>query len=94
MITNMNTYNLKKQSFKRKIPIKKVFGITIGMIGTEFTIHVPDEYDYRYSSPDRRDYAILSILKALKGAPLLIFFKEEVNLTNWTTTKVILIARF
>ena len=55
MITNLNIYNLSKQTIKRKIPIKKVFGLTIGTIGSEFVIHVPDEYDYRYSSYERRD---------------------------------------
>jgi serum/glucocorticoid-regulated kinase 2 len=49
---------------KRKIPIKRVYGITIGLIGTEFVVHVPEEYDYRYSSSERRDYAVLSIIKA------------------------------
>ena len=73
---------------KRKIPIKKVFGITIGTIGSEFIMHVPEEYDYRYSSPERRDQAVLSILMALKGASLPIFFKDEIALTAFCTTKI------
>jgi serum/glucocorticoid-regulated kinase 2 len=79
---------LSSKSVKRKIPIKKVFGITIGVIGTEFVVHVPEEYDYRYSSPERRDQAVLSILYALKGSTLPIFFKDEIALTAFTTTKV------
>ena len=67
LITNFNVFNLSSKTVKRKIPIKKIYGITIGVIGTEFVLHVPEEYDYRYSSPERRDQAVLSILQALKG---------------------------
>ena len=38
---------------KRKIDLKKIKGVTIGTLGSEFVIHVPEEYDYRYSSTDR-----------------------------------------
>jgi hypothetical protein len=31
------------------IPIEKVEGITLSTAGYEFVIHVPTEYDYRYS---------------------------------------------
>ena len=35
---------------KRKISIEKIAFITISKPGVEFVIHVPDEYDYRFSS--------------------------------------------
>lgn len=38
---------------KRKIDLKKLKGITVGTLGSEFVLHVPEEYDYRYSSPER-----------------------------------------
>lgn len=92
LITTHNLYNLSKLTVKRKIPIKRVYGITIGLIGTEFVVHVPEEYDYRYSSSERRDYAVLSIIKAYcqqhKGAALPVFYKDELTLTAYTTTKV------
>lgn len=40
-------------AIKRKIPYTKIKAITLSSIGTEFVIHVPDEYDYRYSSYDK-----------------------------------------
>lgn len=89
LITTLNIFNLSSKTVKRKIPIKKVYGITVGVIGTEFVVHVPEEYDYRYSSPERRDQAVLCILQALKGATLPIFFKDEIALTAFTTTKVL-----
>lgn len=33
-------------------------------MGTEFVLHVPDEYDYRYSSTDHRDIVLECICKA------------------------------
>lgn len=39
---------------KRKIPLEKIRAITVGRIGTEFVLHIPEEYDYRYASPDKR----------------------------------------
>jgi len=38
---------------KRKIGIDKVAAITASRVSSEFVIHVPDEYDYRYSSADQ-----------------------------------------
>jgi len=38
---------------KRKIPLSRIKAITISSVGTEFVLHVPEEYDYRYSSYDK-----------------------------------------
>lgn len=38
---------------RRKIPIEKVSAISISKISSEFVIHVPSEYDYRYSSAEK-----------------------------------------
>lgn len=35
---------------RRKIDISKIKAVTISRLGYEFVIHVPSEYDYRYSS--------------------------------------------
>jgi len=35
---------------RRKIDISKIKAITISRLGYEFVVHVPSEYDYRYSS--------------------------------------------
>ena len=55
MITNQKIYNLNKLSITRKSGIDKVYAITISRLGSEFVIHIPDEYDYRYSSIEFRD---------------------------------------
>ena len=67
VITNLNLYNFKVPDvfnnfisklfssaiMRRKIPLQKILAITISKIGFEFVIHVPDEYDYRYSSLEK-----------------------------------------
>ncbi len=65
LITTKSLFNLKgtcnyyKDSFnsllaiKRKIPLSRIKAITISSVGTEFVLHVPEEYDYRYSSYDK-----------------------------------------
>ena len=88
MVTSLGVYNLSKLSVKRRTAIKKIHSIIIGTIGTEFTLNVPDEYDYRYSSSERRDQAVISILKAIKGQVLPIYFRDEIALKAFTTTKV------
>ena len=37
---------------KRKIELDAIKGVTVGVPGNEFIIHVPDEYDYRYTSAE------------------------------------------
>lgn len=79
LITNLGVYNLKGNTIKRKIDIDKIKAITFSKIGTEFIIHVPEEYDYRYASSDRRDSIIFSILKAARetlGIKLPIYYRE------------------
>jgi len=67
LLTDSYIYNLtlpgiftdifsKMSSFgrmRRKIPIDKVSAISISKSSSEFVIHVPSEYDYRYSSPEK-----------------------------------------
>lgn len=59
MITNHNVYNLtaatkgllgnSPPTVKRKIHISDINAITLSKFGSEFVLHVPQEYDYRYS---------------------------------------------
>lgn len=67
MLTNKHVYNValpsllneivsKVTSFgriRRKIPIEKISAISMSKLSSEFVIHVPSEYDYRYSSFDK-----------------------------------------
>ena len=55
VVTSENLYNIKGECVKRRIPIANLAGITKSMIGpkNEITMHVTQDYDYRYIS-DRR----------------------------------------
>jgi len=92
MISNKAVYNLSKTTIKRKIPIAKIAGVTVSKMSSEFVLHCPEEYDYRYSSSERRDLILDTITKAYviltgdkKG--LGFYYKDDINLTNYTTTK-------
>lgn len=90
MVTNFGLYNLKDKTIKRKIDIDKIKAIIVSKIGTEFIVHVPSEYDYRYASSDRRETIIYYLLKAyrkLKNDKLPIYYKDELSLVHYATTK-------
>lgn len=61
IITSKHIFNVKPpslinkimKSVKRKISLVKVTGVTVSRMGFEFVIHVPEEYDYRYSSAEK-----------------------------------------
>jgi serum/glucocorticoid-regulated kinase 2 len=93
LITNFGLYNLKEKStyhlnvaIKRRIDIDKIKAIIVSKIGTEFVVHVPSEYDYRYiisnlryASSDRREQVIYYILKAyrkIKNDKLPVYYKD------------------
>jgi len=63
LLTNKFIYNISKLSIKRKISTSKIQAITVSKMGNEFVIHVPDEYDYRYSHPDKRDKIVFIVCK-------------------------------
>jgi serum/glucocorticoid-regulated kinase 2 len=59
--------------------LDKIKAITVGRIGTEFVLHIPEEYDYRYASPDKREKIILMILKgwtSINKSKMPIYFKN------------------
>ena len=62
MVSDIEIYNIKNGAIKRKIKIDKLGGISISMVGSEneFTLHVPSEYDARFTTADR--YIIIKIL--------------------------------
>lgn len=57
-------YNLKGTDVKRRIESDKIKAISFSKIGTEFILHVPSEYDYRYAAVEMRDRIIYYILKS------------------------------
>ncbi len=64
VLTHKNVYNIATPNIlqsalsflnitsfvRRKIPLTKITAITISKSSSEFVIHVPEEYDYRYAS--------------------------------------------
>lgn len=39
---------IPKNTIKRRIKLSSIFGVSVSTIGSEFVIHVPTEYDYRF----------------------------------------------
>lgn len=92
VITNAAVYNIHKKEIKRAIKISEIGGLSKTVPPSkalEFTIHVPETYDYRFTSARRDD--IVMLLKQL----YLIEFKQNCpvyhitakNLKDFTTTE-------
>jgi len=72
-------YNVSGKTIKRKIPISKLWGITVARVGFEFVLHIPTEYDYRYKSIENRDLIIQYLVAAIKfqrKEPLRCYFVD------------------
>ncbi|ETO30714.1 hypothetical protein RFI_06406, partial [Reticulomyxa filosa] len=53
LITDKAVYNLKPKEYhkcQRRIDIDKIVSVSEAKDSDEFTIHVPEEYDYRYKT--------------------------------------------
>ena len=52
LLTNLNLYNIKKDSVQRKINIGSIKAITKSTKAgnPEFVVHIKNEYDYRYET--------------------------------------------
>lgn len=93
VITPQGIYNIHKKSIKRKLDFNKIAAVTKTISPSsntrEFTIHLPEEYDYRYLS-DRRD-DIIDIIKRrffdIKKKNLPMFGTSNSNLKDFTTTE-------
>jgi len=91
LLTTRNIYNLSPHMYriKRKISITKIHAVTCSKVGNEFVIHVPEEYDYRYTHADKRDTIILylSILyeRIHPGEQFHVHYRDEINLEPYTT---------
>lgn len=75
IITDDALYNMDKEAkdVKRRIPIKKIAGISVStMRDGFFIVRVPDEYDYFFESPNKTEIikALCDNYKRLKGTNL------------------------
>jgi serum/glucocorticoid-regulated kinase 2 len=78
-------------AIRRKIDVSKLSGITVSELSSEFVIHVRSEYDYRFGSPTKRNRILSTICHAyylnVRAQPLAFFFRDDVNLIDYTTTE-------
>ena len=90
IITNKGIYNMKKTSFKRRVELKNVRGITISSLTDEIVIHCIDiENDFDFVS-EKRNEIIKTLLKAYKEVtltPLMICQVSDKTLKAWVTEK-------
>eukprot|EP00826_Nyctotherus_ovalis_P007529 TRINITY_DN1189_c0_g1_i4.p1 TRINITY_DN1189_c0_g1~~TRINITY_DN1189_c0_g1_i4.p1 ORF type:complete len:530 (+),score=174.62 TRINITY_DN1189_c0_g1_i4:155-1744(+) len=91
VITSKFVYNMKGKNIKRKISLAEVTATTQSRHpeSQEFIIHVPSEYDYRYSS--ERRFEIIDVLRQeyykRNGDVMKRYVVEEKHLKAYTTTK-------
>lgn len=92
-ITNNAIFNIHKKKIKRVISIADIGGISKTVppsrCTTEFTVHVPSTYDYRFSTEKREE--ILDVLKrcfyVIKQKNVPIFYATSKDLRDFTTTE-------
>mgnify|MGYP002523966020 CR=1 FL=1 len=74
---------------KRKIPLDIILGITANKITDEFIIHVNQEYDYYYTSHDRKEIIsnIVEIYQKITGRNFNFSLVDEKSLKNYVTSK-------
>ena len=91
LVTTENVYNVKKDKVKRRIKIGSLIGVSKALLGAkiEFTLHVQNEYDYRFQSEKRNE-----IVDAIKRAyaekfkkNLPVYGIEKEKLQDFTTTE-------
>merc|ERR1719411_1511467 len=93
MITDTAVYNLLKQNpgkCKRRIKLEDIGALTLSSTTDEFVIHVPDEYDYRISSPEKDDIAKLiknAFKRVVKGGLLPVQRTEKGKLEEEVLTR-------
>lgn len=62
VITNKALYNIKHKTIKRRIILENIEAITRSTNSSEFVIHIKNENDYRYSSFNRRNEVVETLL--------------------------------
>lgn len=92
MISNEYLYNLAGKAIKRKIPLHRLYAVTVSRISSEFILHIPEEYDYRYKSGEYRDLILYYLCIALKLSGyegLKIYMINDEDLSPYTMNEKI-----
>lgn len=92
VVTINAIYNLKGSSTHRRMAFEDVQAISLSTFSSEFVIHVGNTYDYRYTSFDKRDTFLETVLHVIIEQRKLstafpIYFVPFVNLTKFMTNK-------
>ncbi|CAD8139920.1 unnamed protein product [Paramecium pentaurelia] len=101
LLTNRFVYNIKSDSkilqffgksikIQRKIRIQLISAISVSNIGTEFVLHIPQEYDYRFQSSDFRKTileTLIIVYSSLTISKMPFFFKDDFTLIQYCTTE-------
>ncbi len=69
MITTHAVYNISGKTQKRRIELPLIYAVTVSRRSSEFVLHIPTEYDYRFStekSPETRDLFLLYLVVAMR----------------------------
>jgi tRNA A-37 threonylcarbamoyl transferase component Bud32 len=89
ILTSMHVYNFKKKKVRRKIDITDIGAVILSeKTLSEFVLHVPKEYDYRYNCDSRKEFVdILKLRYAnLESDNTLKIYSVSDNLKMYTTT--------
>ena len=90
VLTSRYVYNFKKKHLKRKIPVPRIGGLIFSLKHkNDVVIHIPSEYDYRYSLDRLKEFIILLKQRFQMVAPnsLLKIFLVPASLKEFTTTE-------
>ena len=90
ILTDKALYNMKKRTFRRKLPYNAIMGITYSKLTYEFVIHGNDEeYDYNFISPERNLIICLIAIfyQNINFKPLKICEVQEKSLKAFITGK-------
>ena len=90
VITDIALYNLQSANLKRRVTIENIEAITISKISSEFVVHVFKEFDYRYTSYEKRNEIIEIILNLILNVRKLcnvfkIYEVDKLNLNSVMT---------
>ena len=77
--------NMFKKKLKRAMKIENIKAVTYSNISNHFVIHLPNEYDYYMSTPDKDEFIdyILQAQELLKCEPLKLFLVDDVDLLKY-----------
>jgi len=92
VITNKAVYNLipnKWKKYKRRVPLREIFMVTLSSKTDEFVIHIPKQYDYYFKSDDKQNVSksIQMARKKLLGADTVVKFSSEDTLNKMVFMK-------